>query len=70
MKCLKDKLLAERDLLQRLVGTLKKFEKGAIAITNDSEQMFFQVKVKKNNHCLTISYPEIKTKSEKVVIYT
>ena len=47
-----DKLLPEPTLLQKPVGVLFIFRKGAIAFRVDIEQMLFQVKVKKGKHCL------------------
>ena len=49
---------------------LFKFREGAIAITDDIEQMFLQVKVKQEDtYCLRLLYPDNKNKSDKIKIY-
>ena len=41
--CLNDKLLAGRDLLHGMIGTIFRFQEGPIALTADIEPMFLQV---------------------------
>ena len=53
--CKNDKLLAGRDLLHGLIGTIFRFREGPIALTADIESMFLQVQVpEQDRSCLRL----------------
>ena len=52
--CLNDKLLAGRDLLHGLIGTIFRSREGPIALRADIESIFLQVQVSEQDRLLEV----------------